>query len=1391
MRTQLRSLLYVLFAFAAQCSGSFAGPARAIQSSPARAVSPAFVRNAGLANPAARFISVGGGQPIFFTANDVRMVDPRQQRSLWLMFVDGEARALDGEAPTGGRVTVLRRANPASDAMYGEVVYRRVWPDIDARVSAAAGGIKYTFEIAPGGDPRRIHLRYSGADRITLTPGGELRLDAGETTLVDSKPVASQLIGGRTIPVEVRFVHREGDVTFAIGKYDRTRPLTIDPTLVYSTYLGSSGNDIGRAIAVDSAGAAYVAGSSNYFDLPVTPGAYQTTWHGDPNTVMPDAFIAKINPAGTHFDYVTYLGGTSPDEATGIAVDAGGNAYVTGYTRSSDFPVTSGAYRTTNSAGQDGFLTKLNSSGSALVYSTFLGADQRTLPNSVALDSGGNAYVAGWTWASNLPVSPGANPFQGSPFGVQHAFLLKLSASGDAVTYGTYIGSGGGDVAFGVATTGSGTAFVAGTTMSFDAIAGNTISDTNGQVIQGTLNGPVYKSTDGGQTFTNANTRTKSSSAFAIDPTNPSTVYQGTFDTGVLKTTDGGAHWTIASSTLGANTRVVDLVVNPATPSTLLATASNNSAGGIFRSTDSGATWTQVSTTGGYLAFAPLTPSIVYSSTNGVLKSVDGGATWTRVFTAPSGVPVGNLAVDPSNASIVYVAYNFGQVLKTTNGGATWTALTAGPAFSATAAVAVDPTLTSVVWAGDAVGHLFRSVDGGTSWGQETTAPALTGISRMVFDGGTLYVSEDDRPFDNFGTANAGIVKTSDRGATWSPLKIRGNALAVRGLAALNGLVYAGGDIQSDAFLWRVDTNDGAQAFKFGTYLGGGGSDIARGVAVDKSGNAVVVVETDSGDYPFTYVLGKTNAGFSRISPDGIHLIVSGYVGDPFAFTTPAAVAVDANNDAFIAETEVGGVRVERSRPDGAIDLHYFLQGTHSNVGNPNSLPLGIAAGPIAGAVFVAGFTNTIDFPTTANAPQPSYGSGAGDAFIAELFFEGTSGQPSPNLALQRPVVASSEFGPQYAASFAVDGDLSTRWSSQFSDPQWIYVDLGQTYAINSVILRWETAYGANYEVQVSNDATNWTPIRAVFSGRGGIDDLVGLSGTGRYVRIYGTQRGTEWGYSLWELEVYGNPTTPPPSDIALGKPVVTSSDFSAQYAGGFAVDGDSSTRWSSAFSDPQWIYVDLGQRYAVNRVKLSWEAAYGADFQIQVSDDAVSWRSIAVVTNNNSLTDDFLVLAVGRYVRMFGTRRGTEWGYSLFSFEIYGDPAPRSPDRGLNRPAVSSSDFSPAYAAAFAVDGDPSTRWSSQFSDPQWIYVDLGQRFAINEIVLSWETAYGADFEIQVSDDASSWSKVASLTDNAGGVNDLAVTGTGRYVRIYGTRRGTEWGYSLWSFEVYGDPAP
>ena len=299
------------------------------------------------------------------------------------------------------------------------------------------------------------------------------------------------------------------------------------------------------------------------------------------------------------------------------------------------------------------------------------------------------------------------------------------------------------------------------------------------------------------------------------------------------------------------------------------------------------------------------------------------------------------------------------------------------------------------------------------------------------------------------------------------------------------------------------------------------------------------------------------------------------------------------------------------------------------------------------------------------------------------------------------------------------------------------------------------------------------------------MNDLA-VTGTGRYVGLYGTRRGTPWGYALWSFEVFGTPAT---TDVALNRPVVSSSDYSSQYAAAYAVDGNTSTRWSSQLSDPQWFYVDLGQRFAINEVKLTWEAAYGADFQILVSDDTVNWTPVSTVTNGTGGVNDLAVTGTGRYVGLYGTRRGTPWGYALWSFEVFGTPA--TTDVALNRPVVSSSDYSSQYAAAYAVDGNTSTRWSSQLSDPQWFYVDLGQRFAINEVKLSWEAAYGADFQILVSDDTVNWTPVSTVTNGTGGVNDLAVTGTGRYVALYGTRRGTPWGYALWSFEVFGTPVP
>ncbi len=258
---------------------------------------------------------------------------------------------------------------------------------------------------------------------------------------------------------------------------------------------------------------------------------------------------------------------------------------------------------------------------------------------------------------------------------------------------------------------------------------------------------------------------------------------------------------------------------------------------------------------------------------------------------------------------------------------------------------------------------------------------------------------------------------------------------------------------------------------------------------------------------------------------------------------------------------------------------------------------------------------------------------------------------------------------------------------------------------------------------------------------------------------------------------------------LSQGKPVVVSSTEGA-LVGANAVDGNTGTRWGSAFSDPQWIYVDLGATASISRVVLSWEAAYGKAYRIDVSPDASSWTTIYSTTTGAGGVNDLALTGTGRYVRMYGTARGTQWGYSLWEFQVWGTIGPGPALLSQGKPAVASS-LEGTLVAANAVDGNTGTRWGSAFSDPQWIYVDLGARASISRVVLSWETAYGKAYEIDVSDNATSWTPIYSTTSGAGGVNDLTVSGTGRYVRMYGTARGTQWGYSLWEFQVFGIPAP
>ncbi|WP_206110105.1 discoidin domain-containing protein [Paenibacillus albicereus] len=266
--------------------------------------------------------------------------------------------------------------------------------------------------------------------------------------------------------------------------------------------------------------------------------------------------------------------------------------------------------------------------------------------------------------------------------------------------------------------------------------------------------------------------------------------------------------------------------------------------------------------------------------------------------------------------------------------------------------------------------------------------------------------------------------------------------------------------------------------------------------------------------------------------------------------------------------------------------------------------------------------------------------------------------------------------GPQ----LAFDGDPSTRWESRLGqDPQWLYVDLGAQATLSRAVIRWEGAYAKSFRIETSSDESAWTPVYATSSGTGGTTD-VALSGTGRYVRLVAVQRALPaYGVSLYEFELYGTGGSgpapqPAPANAALGRPAVSSSDASG-YAAAAATDGSLSTRWASASSDPQWIYVDLGQSQRIGKVVLNWETAFGRVYDLQVSEDARSWTTVYRQRYGAGGKDTVPLYASGRYVRMLGIGRGTNYGYSLHEFQVFpyrsGDPQPAYAIAPLPQPST------------------------------------------------------------------------------------------------------------------------
>ena len=467
----------------------------------------AFEPNEGQFDPAVRFLARGQGYSLFLTDNQAVFAlqqpvspNPSPSRSsaskkfdpfstavgnvqhstrvvaMTLVGTDLNRTAastrFEGEQPLEGKSNYFIGNDPTrwhtNVSNYSRVSLKEVYPGIDLAYYGRQGQLEYDFIVAPGSDPRAIALKFEGADKLELNAGGELVLHTGGQELRQPLPTIYQEQNGVRQAVKGSYIEKEnGQIGFEIGNYNPALALIIDPVLFYSTYLGGTGDDSGQSIAVDGQGNAYVTGVSNSPNFTTTTGTVTSTKGNK------DIFVTKLNHDGTGLIYSAYLGGSGDDIGNSIAVDSNGNVIVTGETFSNNFPLQS-AYQNTKVGYSDVFILKLNSAGSTLVYSTYLGGAgysgfggeyTRDAGLAVKTDQSGNAYIAGYTTARNIPFPTTTGAIQtGSGqccYDQPDAFVSRLGSDG-TLLYSTYLGGDSSEIANGIAVDSTGNIYITG-----------------------------------------------------------------------------------------------------------------------------------------------------------------------------------------------------------------------------------------------------------------------------------------------------------------------------------------------------------------------------------------------------------------------------------------------------------------------------------------------------------------------------------------------------------------------------------------------------------------------------------------------------------------------------------------------------------------------------------------------------------------------------------------------------------------------------------------------------------------------------------------------------------------------------------------------------------------
>jgi hypothetical protein len=1000
----------------------------------------AFERNDGQVDRPVEFLSRGAGYSVFLSADGEALVTVGGAEKAALRLKPLGARRHshgEGREPLAGRVNYLRGDDPArwrtGIRTYARVAYDDVYPGIDLVYYGNHREIEFDFVVQPGADPSLITLAAEGADRLEVDKAGDLVFHLGGQQLRQRVPLVYQERDGVRLPVEGRYVLRGSHaVGFDLGRYEPTLPLVIDPVLVYSTYLGGAFRadplDVAHAIAVDETGNAYVAGGTDATDFPTTAGAAGATYGGND-----DIFVTKLAASGASLVYSTYLGGADFDGVADLAIDSLGHAYLTGRTKSFDFPTTPGAYDTSLGGGEDAFVARLDPDGASLAYSTFVGGSSG--PESghgIAIDPVGRAIVVGVAHASDFPTT--ANAFDTTFGGLNDTFVTMLDAGGASLVYSTLLGGSSSDEAWDVAVDAFGYVYVAGQSASPNFPTTPGAFDTG---LGGNVDGFVTK----------------------LDHSGAALVYSTYLGGGGQEELQGVAIDGLGEAYVTGHTSSSDFPVTPGAFDTTL----TGGTGGFV---------TKLNAAGNALAYSTFLGGSDEDSPRAVVVDAAGQA-FVMGLTQSSDFPVTPGAFD--------VAFRGPDALFVTALTPTGTALVYSTFLAHNAR---EPLVDPDLWAGGIAVHDNGDayVVGGLDGDLPTTAGAYdtshnggldafvarlnaagsalsyatylgghhrdeagkdSGLAVAVDGSGSAYVTGSTGSFDFPTTVGAHdvtwngagdvfVTKLDPVGAALVYSTLLGGRSADRPSSMAvddGGNVYVAGETESidfpttpgaydstasgsDAFVTKL--NASGSALVYSTFLGGTSSDLAEGLALGTDASVYVAGSTYSTDFPTTpgaydeTANGQFDVFVARLDPAGAALMYATFLGGS-GHDWDVRMAIDVSGDVYVAgrtgSTGTGTGSTGFPTTVGSFDRtpngHYDAFVTKVEAGGTTILYSTLLGGSEAeevtaiavdalGQAHVVGRTESVDFPTTPGAFDVTLG-GRSDAFVTKLAATGAA----------------------------------------------------------------------------------------------------------------------------------------------------------------------------------------------------------------------------------------------------------------------------------------------------------------------------------------------------------------------------------------------------------------